>query len=178
MPMDPHAHPYPLVTPSRLAAPSLYYAMTGELRQTTDTLSTEVSKKLNSSELGAKIAQNIESVQAAWNGISKHVKIIDDSLKVKDNSIGPDDINFNTNLYMNGWPIFDTTIQTSSDERLKKDIQDSKVDALAIINALAFKEFKWRQDGHFEDLGFIAHQVKEVNPKFVGADLYIISVAL
>ncbi len=123
---------------------------------------------MNSSELSAKIAQNVESVQTAWNSISEHVKIIDDSLKVKDNSIGPDEINFNTNLYMNNWPIFDTTIQTSSDERLKKEISDSKVDALSVINALACKEFKWRQDRRFEELGFIAQQVKEVNPKFVG----------
>lgn len=144
------------------------YATKSELRQTTDAISTEVSKKLNSSELSSKIAQNVESVQTAWNSISEHVKIIDDSLKVKDNSIGPDDINFNTNLYMNNWPIFDTTIQTSSDERLKKEVKDSNVDALAIINALACKEFKWRQDGHFEELGFIAQQVKAVNPKFVG----------
>lgn len=144
------------------------YATKSELRQTTDAISTEVSKKLNSSELSAKIAQNVESVQTAWNNISEHVKIADDSLKVKDNSIGPDDINFNTNLYMNNWPIFDTTIQTSSDERLKKEVKDSNVDALAIINALACKEFKWRQDGHFEELGFIAQQVKAVNPKFVG----------
>ena len=69
---------------------------------------------------------------------------------------------------MNGWPIFDTTIQTSSDERLQKDIQDSKIDALSIIKALACREFKWKQDDRFEELGFIAQQVKEVNPKFVG----------
>ncbi len=144
------------------------YATKSELRQTTDAISTEVSKKLNSSELSAKIAQNVESVQTAWNSISEHVKIANDSLKVKDNAIGLDDINFNTNLYMNNWPIFDTTIQTSSDERLKKEIRDSNLDALSVINALACKEFKWRQDGHFEELGFIAQQVKAVNPKFVG----------
>ena len=144
------------------------YATKSELRQTTDAISTEVSKKVNTSELGAKIAQNVESVQTAWNSISENVKIADDSLKVKDNSIGPDDINFNTNLYMNNWPIFDTTIQTSSDERLKKEICDSNVDALSVINSLSCKEFKWRQDRRFEELGFIAQQVKEVNPKFVG----------
>ena len=144
------------------------YATKSELRQTTDAINTEVSKKLNSSELSAKIAQNVESVQTAWNSISEHVKVIDDSLKVKDNLIGPDDINFNANLYMNNWTIFDTTIQTSSDERLREEISDSNVDALAIINALACKEFKWRQDGSFEELGFIAQQVKAVNPKFVG----------
>ncbi len=144
------------------------YATKSELRQTTDAISTEVSKKLNSSELSAKIAQNVESVQTAWNSISEHVKIANDSLKVKDNAIGLDDINFNTNLYMNNWPIFDTTIQTSSDERLKKEIRDSNLDALSVINALACKEFKWRQDRRFEALGFIAQQVKAVNPKFVG----------
>lgn len=86
----------------------------------------------------------------------------------KDNSIGQKGINFGDNLYMNNWNIYDTTIQTSSDERLKKDIHKSSVDALSIINSLACKEFKWKADDRFEELGFIAQQVKEINPKFVG----------
>ncbi len=85
-----------------------------------------------------------------------------------DNSIGSKGIDFGDNLYMNNWDIYDTTIQTSSDERLKKEIQNSKADALSVINALSCKEFKWKADDRFEELGFIAQQVKEVNPKFVG----------
>ena len=86
----------------------------------------------------------------------------------KDNSIGQKGIDFGDNLYMNNWDIYDTTIQTSSDKRLKKDIHESGVDALSIINALSCMEFKWKADGRFEELGFIAQQVKEVNPRFVG----------
>lgn len=86
----------------------------------------------------------------------------------QDGSIFPKGVSLSANMYMNNWDIYDTTIQTSSDERLKKEIRNRNVDALSIINALPCKEFKWKADDRFEEVGFIAQQVKEVNPKFVG----------
>lgn len=79
--------------------------------------------------------------------------------------------NFYKNLYMWNYSIYDTSIQNSSDMRLKKDISESKVNALNVINNIECKEFKWKNDDRFEELGFIAQQVGNVNKKFIGEKL-------
>lgn len=83
-------------------------------------------------------------------------------------SCDPGGINFYKNLYMWNWKIYDTSIQSSSDARLKKDIADCQISGLETINALECKEFKWKKDDKFEEIGFIAQQVGRVNKNFIG----------
>lgn len=56
-----------------------------EIKQTTDSISTEVSKKVNNSEFGTKIQQNAESVKIAWNSISEFIQFINAQLQIKGN---------------------------------------------------------------------------------------------
>ena len=57
-----------------------------EIKQTTDSISTEVSKKVNNSEFGTKIQQNAEAVKIAWNNISDFIQFINAQLQIKDNN--------------------------------------------------------------------------------------------
>lgn len=53
----------------------------------------------------------------------------------------------------------------NSDERKKKHIQDSTVDALSIINKIRHVEYDWKEnDGHVEN-GYIAQQLSDVCPR-------------
>lgn len=56
-----------------------------EIKATTDSISTEVSKKVNNSEFGTKIQQNAESVKIAWNSISEFIQFINAQLQIKGN---------------------------------------------------------------------------------------------
>lgn len=84
--------------------------------------------------------------------------------------IYPNWIDFFGELNMHNWTIRNTTIENSSDMRLKKDISESKVNALETINNIECKEFKWKEDNKFEELGFIAQQVGHVSTKFIGEE--------
>ena len=54
---------------------------------------------------------------------------------------------------------------SSSDIRLKENIQDTKVSALPIINSFKMREFDWKNgDGH-QDIGMIADEVEKIDPK-------------
>lgn len=278
---------------------SITYATQSSLKQTADSITTEVNKKVNNSDFGTKITQNYSSVQIAWNTISQAIQFVNAAMDIYDSSsastkqllmrlntsgqhfynkgtyvgkigtnqwankptkrglvfdldggqymawgdsdgeyyitklsyyndtdlnpvglhlgcsfycnnnylyignnirlqswsngagvgnvgnsgnpfqiVGSDNYlifscdsggaNFYKNLYMWNYSIYDTSIQNSSDMRLKKDIADSRVNALDTINALDCKEFKWKDDDGFEELGFIAQQVGHVNKKFIG----------
>lgn len=57
-----------------------------EIKATTDSISTEVSKKVNNSEFGTKIQQNAEAVKIAWNSISEFIQFINAQLQIKDNN--------------------------------------------------------------------------------------------
>lgn len=53
----------------------------------------------------------------------------------------------------------------NSDERKKKHIQDSTVDALSVINKIRHVEYDWKEnDGHVEN-GYIAQQLSDVCPR-------------
>jgi len=58
-----------------------------------------------------------------------------------------------------------------SDERLKKDIKDSKTNALEIIDKLSFKQFTWneetRKSGTHINIGLIAQDVEKIDENFV-----------
>lgn len=54
-----------------------------------------------------------------------------------------------------------------SDGRLKKDIQESKVDALSVINSILHRTFKWKDNDGTEEIGYIAQELENVKSNFV-----------
>lgn len=62
------------------------YSTTAQIKVQTDAISSEVSKKLNSSELGTKISQNAYYVRLAWNGNSKYIQFEGSALNIYDTS--------------------------------------------------------------------------------------------
>lgn len=63
------------------------------------------------------------------------------------------------------------TILNTSDKRLKKNIEESGIDALSVINSMKTYSFDWRESGKHEKLGFIAQQLEEINHDFVNINL-------
>ena len=55
----------------------------------------------------------------------------------------------------------------SSDERMKKDIEDSVVDALSAVNKIRHRAFTMKTDGEHHDIGYISQELAEIDPKFV-----------
>src|SRR5262249_54373597 len=72
---------------------------------------------------------------------------------------------------------FFTSSGSFSDARLKKDVQPTKVDALAALMGTPIHEFKWNEEGmklspykeEFVPIGFIAQEVQETMPIAVNA---------
>lgn len=62
------------------------YSTTAQIKVQTDAINSEVSKKLNSSELGTKISQNAYYVRLAWNGNSKYIQFESSALNIYDTS--------------------------------------------------------------------------------------------
>lgn len=54
-----------------------------------------------------------------------------------------------------------------SDGRLKKDIQEAKVDALSVINSILHRTFKWKDSSGTEEIGYIAQELENVKRNFV-----------
>lgn len=73
-------------------------------------------------------------------------------------------------IYMNNYDIYDTEISTSSDARLKTNIQDTKVNALDTINQIEMKEFDWIENEKHEEIGMIAQQLQAILPDLVVED--------
>jgi len=57
-----------------------------------------------------------------------------------------------------------TVAVSSSDIRLKKDITDSQVDALEVINRVKLREFTWKDDGVRQKIGVIVDELEELDP--------------
>ena len=60
-----------------------------------------------------------------------------------------------------------------SDERLKRDIKDTQINGLDVINGLELIEFRWKkhgEDGFLHPIGFRAQQAKKVFPYMVIED--------
>ncbi len=55
----------------------------------------------------------------------------------------------------------------ASDARLKFNINDTKVNALAEISKFKHREFNWREDGKHQDIGYIAQELEKINPDYV-----------
>lgn len=56
---------------------------------------------------------------------------------------------------------------TTSDIKLKKNIEDSDVDALSIINAIEHKRFDFRKYKKHRECGYIAQQLETISKEFV-----------
>ena len=55
----------------------------------------------------------------------------------------------------------------TSDERLKKDIVDTKTKGLEIINGARMRDFKWKKNGLPVECGMIAQELEKVYPRAV-----------
>ena len=62
-----------------------------------------------------------------------------------------------------------TAYNTSSDRRLKSNIQDAE-SASAKIDAMQVRQFDWTEDGSHQDYGMIAQELKAIEPLAVSGD--------
>lgn len=63
------------------------YSTSAQIKVKTDSIESEVKKKLNSSELSTKIQQNVLAVKIAWNNISKYVQFESGELRIYDSAV-------------------------------------------------------------------------------------------
>ena len=56
---------------------------------------------------------------------------------------------------------------TTSDVRLKKNIEDTKITALPVINAIKVRQFDWKENNEHKSIGFVADELEELNPELV-----------
>lgn len=63
------------------------YSTSAQIKVKTDSIESEVKKKLNSSELSTKIQQNASAVEIAWNNISKYVQFESGELRIYDSAV-------------------------------------------------------------------------------------------
>lgn len=56
-----------------------------------------------------------------------------------------------------------------SDACLKKNVVDSSVDALTLIERFRFRAFDWKESGEHASIGLIAQEVDAISPEFTGA---------
>ena len=72
-----------------------------------------------------------------------------------------------TNIFIRGYEVQ----TTASDKRIKKNIVDSEIKAIELINKIHHKSFDWNKEkaykeGHV-DCGYIAQELIEIDPNFV-----------
>lgn len=63
------------------------YLTSAQIKVKTDSIESEVKKKLNSSELSTKIQQNASAVKIAWNNISKYIQFESGELRIYDSAV-------------------------------------------------------------------------------------------
>lgn len=63
------------------------YSTSAQIKVKTDSIESEVKKKLNSSELSTKIQQNASAVKIAWNNISKCIQFESGELRIYDSAV-------------------------------------------------------------------------------------------
>ena len=68
------------------------------------------------------------------------------------------DLDVDGNVYANN---------ISSDERLKKNIEDSRTNATENLNKFKIKSFNWKKDNSHIKTGFIAQQLEEIDEDYV-----------
>lgn len=55
----------------------------------------------------------------------------------------------------------------ASDGRLKKNIKNTNINALDVINSIKHREFNWKNSDCFQELGYIAQELEQVNENFI-----------
>lgn len=63
------------------------YSTSAQIKVKTDSIESEVKKKLNSSDLSSKIQQNASAVKIAWNNISKYIQFESGELRIYDSAV-------------------------------------------------------------------------------------------
>lgn len=63
------------------------YSTSAQIKVKTDSIESEVKKKLNSSDLSTKIQQNASAVEIAWNNISKYIQFKSGELRIYDSAV-------------------------------------------------------------------------------------------
>lgn len=63
------------------------YSTSAQIKVKTDSIESEVKKKLNSSELSTKIQQNASAVKIAWNNINKYIQFESGELRIYDSAV-------------------------------------------------------------------------------------------
>lgn len=63
------------------------YSTSAQIKVKTDSIESEVKKKLNSSDLSTKIQQNASAVKIAWNNISKYIQFKSGELRIYDSAV-------------------------------------------------------------------------------------------
>lgn len=111
---------------------------------------------------------SIEGTTALVKGSGGSFKIEDGVFNFYNSTNGL--INCYNNLDMHNYVISNTTINSSSDMRMKTNIVDTKVNAVDILNQVEMKSFDWRIDNKHEDIGIIAQQLQEILPDLVYED--------
>ncbi len=70
---------------------------------------------------------------------------------------------FNSDLYVKGYKVLTNT----SDGRLKKEIYNSTINALDIIEQIQHRQFTWKKDDVHENIGYIAQELEEIDSNYV-----------
>ena len=90
--------------------------------------------------------------------------------------------NFAMFVPYSGSSTYYVALSTTSDERLKKNIVESKENALETIEKIKHVSFDFKEDNSHRDNGYIAQQLEEVNPVFTsllenpnGEDTYVVN---
>lgn len=63
------------------------YSTSAQIKVKTDSIESEVKKKLNSSDLSTKIQQNASAVKIAWNNISKYIQFESGELRIYESAV-------------------------------------------------------------------------------------------
>lgn len=61
---------------------------------------------------------------------------------------------------------------SSSDEKLKKNIKDTEVNAIETIKKINHKQFDWKETGKHQDIGYIAQEMEKINENFVHHNIF------
>ena len=85
-------------------------------------------------------------------------KITGDSFQIWNNK----SIDFWSTLNLHGWGY-----TNDSDARMKRNIEETAVDGLGVVNGIDLKSFDWVQSGEHETIGIIAQQLLEIAPELV-----------
>lgn len=70
-------------------------------------------------------------------------------------------------LFVNGYRVLTNT----SDKELKENIKDSNVSAIEILKKIQHRQFNWKEDGKYQDIGYIAQELEQINPNYVHKDI-------